>query len=244
MKLLSASELLNVWERGLSQSPIQRAMTLLVAACTEMSPDQLANLRIGERDGLLLSLREQIFGSQLVSQAICPSCGDRLELTFSVSDIRIVPETEPKSVLVTTIDEYEVQYRLPNSLDLGAVTDRSDLARMRQQLLDRCLISAHFKDEDFEISKLSEDILSKVLAEMAQSDPQANIQLALSCPVCNHQWQEIFDVVSFFWIEIHAWARRLLGDVHILASTYGWREVDILAMSSQRRQLYLEMISG
>lgn len=243
MKSLSAAELLDVWERGLSQASIQRALSLLGAACPEVPPEQLVNLSIGQRDGLLLSLREKVFGSQLVSQGACPKCGDRLELTFSVSDIRTAPETEPTAILVTRVEDYEVHYRLPNSLDLGAASEL-DVAAMRQQLLSRCLISIHYRDESLAVSELPSGVVSTVLEEMAQADPQADVQLALSCPACNHQWQVTFDVVSFFWTEIHAWARRLLQEVHTLASAYSWREADILAMSPQRRQLYLEMIGG
>lgn len=242
MRALSASELLAVWERGLSQSSIQRALTLLEAACPEISPDRLVNLSIGQRDGLLLSLRERIFGSQLVSVATCPACGERLELTFSVSDIRIAPEIEPASVLVAQVDNYEVQFRLPTSLDLSAIADQSELIRIRQQLLERCLLSARYKGEVFSIEELPATVVSAVLQEMAQADPQADLQLALTCPACDHQWQVAFDVISFFWSEIHAWARRILREVHAVASAYGWREADILAMSPQRRQFYLEEI--
>jgi hypothetical protein len=51
-------------------------------------------------------------------------------------------------------------------------------------------------------------------------------------------------VVAYFWSEINAWAYRLLGEVHSLASAYGWREEDILAMSPWRRHVYLEMVGG
>jgi len=244
MKSLSSAELLDIWERGSSQSSIQRALSLLSATCPEVSAEQIVNLSIGQRDGLLLTLREQMFGSQLVSLAVCPGCGDRLELTFSVSDIRTEPVIELASILVARIGGYEVQYRLPNSLDLGEVSGQIDVMVMRQQLLSRCLISVHYGDKTLATNELPTEIVSTVLKEMAKADPQADVQLALSCPTCNNQWQATFDVVSFFWTEIHAWARRLLQEVHTLASAYSWREADILDMSPQRRQLYLEMISG
>ena len=41
-----------------------------------------------------------------------------------------------------------------------------------------------------------------------------------------------------------AWAVRLLGEVHELASAYGWREHDVLALSPWRRQAYLQMVRG
>jgi hypothetical protein len=79
---------------------------------------------------------------------------------------------------------------------------------------------------------------------MSRADPQADVRLALTCPACRHQWRSIFDIVTFFWIELDVWARRTLRDVHALARAYGWREADILALSPQRRQCYLEMISA
>lgn len=77
-----------------------------------------------------------------------------------------------------------------------------------------------------------------------QADPQANVQLNVSCPACSHQWQMTFDILSFFWTEISAWAQRILREVHVLASAYGWHEADVLAMSSMRRQCYLQMVGG
>jgi hypothetical protein len=84
--------------------------------------------------------------------------------------------------------------------------------------------------------------MDEIVGHMAQADPQADVQLALCCPRCSHEWQEVFDIVSFFWSEISAWTARILREVHTLACAYGWREADILAMSPGRRQCYLEML--
>jgi hypothetical protein len=60
-------------------------------------------------------------------------------------------------------------------------------------------------------------------------------------PGLRHSWDVLFDIVSFFWAEIGAWAQRLLREVHALASAYGWREADILALSAWRRRQYLDL---
>jgi len=78
---------------------------------------------------------------------------------------------------------------------------------------------------------------------MVESDPQSHIELALTCPACEQDWQVVFDIASYLWSEIQTWALRILHEVHILASAYGWREADILALSPLRRQLYLERVS-
>jgi hypothetical protein len=78
---------------------------------------------------------------------------------------------------------------------------------------------------------------------MVEHDPRAEMRLAMHCHACQHSWSTIFDIVSFFWTEIEASAKRLLREVHTLAKAYGWREADILALSSARRQCYLELVS-
>jgi hypothetical protein len=40
---------------------------------------------------------------------------------------------------------------------------------------------------------------------------------------------------------METYARRLLYDVHALASAYGWSEDEVLAVSPARRRCYLEM---
>src|SRR5512132_3467594 len=89
MHMPPASELLAVWECGLGQSLVQRALWLLSAACPDMSLDALAQLSIGQRDARLLELREWLFGSSLVSVAVCPRCREQLELAFDMSDVRV-----------------------------------------------------------------------------------------------------------------------------------------------------------
>ncbi|MEI2579948.1 T4 family baseplate hub assembly chaperone [Scytonema sp. PRP1] len=245
MRSLSAQELLQVWEQGLNQPSVQRALLLLAAACPETSPQLLAELSIGQRDAYLLTLREWLFGSQIASLVTCSNCGDRLELTFSVEDIR-VPQDIILQVLSLDVADYQVQFRLPNSLDLMAIptryTHNQNILAVRRFLLERCLLKVESNSSEQPVSELPAEVMEAVVAQMAEADPQADVQLALCCPACKHKWQAIFDIVSFVWSEINAWAYRILREVHTLALAYGWREADILAMSPQRRQFYLEMV--
>jgi len=89
---------------------------------------------------------------------------------------------------------------------------------------------------------LPAEVVTAIAQCMAEADPQADVQLALACPQCQHAWEASFDIVSYFWSEIQAWAGRILREVHSLASAYGWREAEILALSPWRRQAYLELI--
>lgn len=244
MRPLSAAELLNTWEQGLGQPPAQRALNLLVAACPDTPHDVLVRLSIGQRDGCLLTLREWMFGSQLASLVACPRCGERLELTFDTAQIRAAPVHEPAEALALEVAGYEARFRLPNSLDALVSTSHGDVAAARRALLERCLLEVRRAGEAIVPRDLPPEIVDAVSARMAEDDPQADVRLALECPACDLPWQATFDIVSFFWNEIEAWAYRLLRDVHTLATAYGWREADIVALSPWRRQMYLEMVSG
>jgi hypothetical protein len=89
------------------------------------------------------------------------------------------------------------------------------------------------------------DEVANILSErMAHADPQADIRLSLICPQCAHGWQSPLDIVTFLWSELHAWAIRMLREVHALASAYGWHEVEILTMTPRRRAAYLDLIGA
>lgn len=238
---LLARDLLHAWELGLSQPAPQRALTLLTVADPETSYEALARLSVGQRDTQLLALREQIFGPHIVAVATCPACAHRLELDFHTADIRAEPGAGTDGDLVLELDGYRILFRLPDSRDLLALS-QGDGADGRRLLLEHCLIAAEHEGQVVSSRELPAPVVAAVSEMMADADPQADVELSLSCPGCGHDWLASFDVFTFFWEEITAWARRLLGEVHLLASAYGWSEADILAMSALRRHLYLEMI--
>jgi hypothetical protein len=244
MHALSPNELLEVWEQGAGLSAAKRALVLLVAAYTELTPEQIAQLSIGQRDRYLLALREETFGSQLDSIATCPSCAERLEFRVNATDICASALKEPNGVFEATCADYFVQFRLPNSFDLASLNPAADSETNRQHLLQSCIVASRHSCVEVAASELPAEVRTAIAQCMAAADPQADIQLALACPHCQHGWQTPFDIVSYFWTEIHGWAGRLLREVHALASAYGWREAEVLALSPWRRQAYLELIGS
>lgn len=242
MRVLSASELIRVWEQGHDEPHYRRALLLLAAACPEQSPDELAKLVIGRRDARLLMLRELIFGPRLTCVTACPSCGERLEFNVKVTDIRMAAAEPADEELHLTLDDYLIDFSLPCTFDLEEVYSCPDRKSAREALLQRCIRSVRHQKNEITIERLPAHVREAVVRRIAEHDPQADTQLSLTCPGCDHRWQALFDIVSFFWSELEALAIRILREVHLLASAYGWREEDILAMSPLRRQLYLGMV--
>ena len=111
-------------------------------------------------------------------------------------------------------------------------------------LLKRCVEVARFGAQSIDPAALPEEVVSAVGAGMAEADPQAEIKIAMTCPACSHEWAAVFDVLPYLWGEIEDWAQRLLREVHALPVAYGWGEREILAMSSLRRRMYLDMVGA
>ena len=244
MNALSARQLLNVWEQGQGQTSTERALTLVAALDPGSSPQSLAKLSIGQRDACLLSLREDLFGPTVPCMVICPACGERLELTLQTKDIHVDNGHVAEKELTFERSGYKVYFRLPDSTDLQAIGGSKDKETGQKTLLSRCILDARRNGKRARLDRLPKKVIEALAARMAKVDPQADVQLALTCPACEHKWLATFDILVFLWREIEAWARRILMEVHILAGMYGWSEVEILNLSPGRRQIYLDMALG
>jgi hypothetical protein len=249
MQVPTANDLLLAWERGVSQSPTQRALTLLGAAYREASQDTLAALSIGARDTHLLRLRESLFGKSIAAVAQCPTCAEKLDVTFDMDDIcdrssmfwkqggsDDVELRQQEQRL--NVADYEITYRLPNSADLLSLHQHAD----ERDFLRRCVIEVRHKGAVNSVNQLPDELIACLSQDMAHVDPQAQIELALTCPVCDNAWSALFDIASFLWWEVQVLSRRILQEVATLARAYGWREADILQMNSWRRQAYLDLV--
>jgi hypothetical protein len=243
MWALSAQEILRIWEVGLRQHAIDRALTILEIASPETPHAALTGLSIGQRDACLFAVRKQTFGSQLSMLSTCPQCNEQVECMLNLADMRLAPCLEPANeVQLMVVDQYEIHFRLPDSLDLAAIAGFQDASSAAHVLAQHCMLQANRDGVTLPMEALPETVLAAVTSQMAEHDPLADVQLDLTCPACGYHWQLMFDIVTFLWREIATQAKRLLREVHILAQAYGWREADILSMSAARRQLYVEMV--
>jgi hypothetical protein len=243
MRTLTPSELFQVWESGLDRKPVERGIAMLRAAPGDDNAGDPARLPIGSRDARLLTLREQSFGREIRGVVSCTNCGEAIELQFSIDSLRLSAQSVPAHLGLET-GEYSIEFRLPDSLDLLALgEDPPDEGRLRQSLLDRCLCRATRLGGPVAVGDLPEMVIEDIARAMAAADPQAEMELSLQCSACQRQWQEPFDIESFLWGEIQAWAARMLFEIHQLAAAYGWSEAEILTLSPVRRSAYLSFIT-
>jgi hypothetical protein len=245
VQALSAHSVLDLWERASLGSPSERALAMLAAARPDTPPAQLGALTVGECEAELLALHELTFGSHLNGFAECPRCGAELELGLHIPELRAAFGGAPVSdSAVLAYRDYEVRFRVLTSADLAAAAGCAGVAEARALLLQRSIVSATRRGRRIGIGRLPRAVVERLSQRLAECDPGAESLLELSCPACRHQWTVLLDVAVFLWTEIRTRARRLLRDVSTLAHAYGWREADILAMSSRRREAYLELVGA
>jgi hypothetical protein len=251
MITFSPAELLTAWERCLPLSPVGRAVALLELAEPGLAADAITALSVGSRDRELLRLRVSAFGTAISGLVTCPECGQTVELTADANDIIAAagrPTPGRDDELALDRNGYHVRFRLPTSADLLALAvawpaapPGADAERF---LLGRCLRWAEHDGSPVAPSELPDEIVELVGSSMNEHDPLADIELACDCPDCGEAWVAPLDVPGFLWAELTDFATRLLRDVHVLASGYGWCEAEILALTPVRRQAYLDLVAG
>jgi uncharacterized protein (UPF0212 family) len=217
-----------------------RALGLLRAACPDTGFDALAGLSIGQRDVLLLRLRQHTVGADFTGIAECPDCGEPIEMVLRAADLL---GGEPLTEIAVSLDGYELRLRPPNSRDLAAAS-HPDTARARIELLEQCLMEARYRGAPALAAALPEAVVEEAERRLGEADPNSDIRIAAACPACGAEQRMTFDIVAFFWREIDAWSHRMLREVHTLASAYGWGEEEILALGPVRRQCYLDLVGA
>jgi hypothetical protein len=240
---LEEIDLFTAWERGrVASGCAGSALALLAAAYPDHSPASLAQLSIGERDTLLLTLRERLFGSRMHCLSNCAGCNETLAIELDVQELRV--SAVGNSTIPMSIDEedYVLNFRLPNTYDLLAIAGAGTVSAGRLLLLDRLIISATHKGTAVAPDKIPASILSRMESSMADAEPQADLQLNFVCDVCRCRNLTVFDIASFLWTEVEVWAIRTLREIHELARAYGWGEAEILHMSPWRRRCYMELL--
>lgn len=244
MKPLSATEVLQVWEETYGEPVLEKCTLLLGKACSSSHPDQITQLSIGERDARLLQLREWTFGYTLKNQINCPNCNETIEWEADSRELHLQPLGQDFSerIFHFTIDDFDLHFRLPNSIDIAKVLSGGLNDMSERKILSDCLVKIHQNNRECSPADLPEEVFNALDERMAKEDPQADIRMNLTCPVCRAPAEVYFDIASYFWAEINNWSYRVFQEVYLLAKTFGWSEKDILNMSAHRRQLYINMI--
>jgi hypothetical protein len=232
---MTQADVLKLWEAGRSLGPLDRAV--LAASVVSSDRRSAADWPLGARNRSLAQLHCDAFGGMLRGYTSCRSCTERLEFEFDGHSIAAPPAPiQASAAEVVHVGKW--MFRLPTSRDLAIAAEESGEQAAAQRLVASCYsgsaLAADWTEEDL-------DIIGERLSE---ADPFAEILLHFDCPACSASFDESLDLGGFVWAEIQTQAMRIFQEVHVLASAYGWRESEILALSPARRSAYVELVQA
>jgi hypothetical protein len=227
---LSDRDLLDVADASAERGPAELARTVLGDADCD----------VAELDGRLLELHASRFGRRLEAVTSCSACGELLELALDVEAL------QPRRLGNRRVGAvgFEIEFRLPTADDLAAITRESDAAGARAALVERCVVAAWRGGEPIGARALPDEAVAALADGMAEADPLGGSRIALECPACGERSEPAFDVAWFVGGALSTEAARIAGEVHALASAYGWTEDTILGLPRARRHRYLELVGA
>jgi hypothetical protein len=231
MRTLTQADFLALWETGRSLHPLDQGVLAAQSAFPELE-ESVADWPLGRRNRALAQLRRALFGLPLRGWTACRQCAEQLE--FQLDGKALAESEAPAGEERMVVGE--LSYRLPTSRDLAAVAEERDAAQAARRLVRQCCVADDSVEREW-----SEEEIEAVGERMAAADPLAEILLRFDCPSCGASFDESLDLTSFLWAEMEGRAKRMLLEVHTLASAYGWSEAEILSLSPARREVYLEM---
>ncbi len=213
-----------------------------------VTPLTVASLTVGDREALLLHLRRLTFGERMQCTLTCPQsdCGELMDLELKVSDLLQPPNPDPAPVYEFTVEKdgsrYRILFHLPTGMDQEAAARQAhiDIQTAAEVLLRRCVADVVGEDDNRLV--WSSELLLDLPARMAELDPQAELVLNLTCPVCGEAFSSIFDACAYVMQETGADLNVLYREVHLLALYYHWSETEIMSMNTSKRRRYLNLL--
>jgi len=232
----SDAELLDVLEWGDGLSSPERAILLAVAQDRDLDAGILP---LGVRNAVILKLRRHLFGPTIEVYDTCVHCREGASLEVSCAALDQVGAHGRDGAFEVRVGTYEIVCRPPTATDLVTAA-RAESART--SLLESTIVRARRGGATIPAAALPAEVVSEVGRALAEADPLAEIELTATCAACGGSWNTVLDISDFVWQELRQWGRRLLWEVHVLASAYGWPEREILSVPSRRRQAYLGLV--
>lgn len=159
-------------------------------------------LPIGDRDYLLLRLRQLDLGDAIHQVARCPSCARKVDIDFAISELPLRRLESPKAAYDIEIGEHRLRVRLPDGADQAAV--ENDAARnpaaANTALYARVVLDIDGKGPPSEDDTRAWPIaLRSRLAEWLDANaPGPDLFIDIGCPYCAADMSYRFDLDAFF----------------------------------------------
>ncbi len=227
-----------------------------------VSQEMARRLLVADRQFIILKLRELTFGDRVRTTVKClaPGCGCSIDVDFSLHDIPVKELAEmgpsysvklsPEAALETAEGKIyrDVMFRLPNGGDQEIVSPllRSNEAHALSLLLERCVLGIGLLVPPPEelVAMLSPMARLEIEKAMEDAAPGLDLTMAGACPECRREFEIPFELQEMFFGEFRPGLDLLYREVHSLAYHYHWSEREIMEMTRQKRERYIDILTA
>lgn len=191
-----------------------------------------ANLSARDRDAALAALHRALWGDRILTSLACAACGAMYDLSFELSALQLqlweAAEAARVSAPRMLEDAQGGHWHLP-SADEEEAAAQLGLAAGRRQLL--AIVA----------SEGAADTVGERLEALA---PLLDVDLDTRCAECGQAQLARFDLQSFVLQRLLDEREGVLGEVHALASAYGWSLHEILSLPRSLRRSLVQRLAA
>lgn len=219
---------------------VTNLLALLLDDTGEPVPaDEIWDWTLRLRLQALLAVRLASLDASAALGVKCRSCEEGMEVDLDLMEL-VSPSVDPRFVRFS-IEDQDVVVRLPRGRDqqLWIRNGTRDPTRILAGLVES--IGGRPTEPSFLPPQAWHDPAGNALEAY---DPLTALVLRTRCPICGDENVVDLDLELFLLRELAGIQDRLIEDVARLATAFHWRETDILALPSWRRNRYLRMLEA
>lgn len=220
------------WIRQLPSATTQAhaATEILVRTVKSIGPyratrEVVRALPLGDRDYLVMKLRQITFGSRIELVLDCPACGGRMDVDFDLESVPVEARPQQLEYRLRVEGGLDLRFRLPRGSDVEDAVDAD-------ALLARCVGG----------ESLPAGVRVALEKEIERVSPKVNSDFEAACPECEHRFATPFDPAAVLLRDFYRRQAQFERGVHLLSFYYHWPLREILALTPARREHYVDLL--
>ena len=205
------------------------------------TPAMIDRLSVGDRQYLMQQLSGWLEMDAVWMTADCARCNEPFDFSIRASELPVKQAGDGYPFATVATSKGSATWRVPTGADQKVLATVPPELTTERALMERCLVE--IKDPIAGsaaawIAALTPEDIQKVEAALEDVAPEVTSALQVHCPVCHGANTVGVDP----YLILNGWGKTISMDVHTIASTYHWSEAEILSLSRNRRQRYLQLI--
>jgi hypothetical protein len=213
------------------QAPADAAIGLLrrLARAPDGSPLAIDALTVSQCDRLLAALYRTLFDDRAECRMRCKGCGEGYEFALELSALMAAQDGERAAAA-----DADGCWELPDGRRVRAPTLADIAAAGGPEALAARLVVAGEADRG----------LDAVTDFLERAAPILSLDLDAACPHCARTETVRFDLAHYLAARLAGERPFLIRETHLIASRYGWRHAEIMALSRADRRAFASLIEA